>query len=484
MDLLKIESFQDAIVTVMGLGRYGGGGGLSATKWLLKHGSQIVITDLKDAEELQESVSSVMIWFNKYREEFPNRTIYQPLFILGQHRSEDFLSVDCVVQSPGVQSETEFVQQAKNKGVAIESDVSLFFRYFPFPTIAVTGTRGKTTTTRLLGAMLKKMDTGAVIAGNIVMSPLEVLDDLLTKKEPTPVVIELSSWILESLPKAFADMKKGPDIAVITNVFPDHLSRYKDFEAYISSKEIMIAQQTPAQFTVLNYDNEPLQKLAKKVKGKLFWCSSTPQEHDGCYLQNGQIIFRQNSLDTVILPIAELGLKSPENLENVLTATCAAMLRGVKVADVTSTLREFVGASEPQELVREVDEITFINDTVAITPNATIDALKKFGGHGEVVLIAGGEDLSVDYKELIETIIKSCKHVILLPGTASDSFETRLHGQVETERALEMVDAVAKARMAAVRGTVVLLSPAAPGAPLFANEFVRGEEFRDAVRML
>ncbi len=484
MDLLKQESFQDAIVTVMGLGRYGGGGGLSATKWLLRHGSQIVITDLKDAAELKESVDGVMEWFNKYRELFPDRTIYQPLFILGQHRPEDFLSVDCVVQSPGVQSEVEFVQQAKDKGVAIESDVSLFFRYFPFPTIAVTGTRGKTTTTRLLGAMLKKMDEGAVMAGNIVMSPLEVLDELIAKKSPTPVVIELSSWILESLPTVFSDLKKGPDIAVITNVFPDHLSRYADFDAYIASKEIMIAKQTPAQFTVLNYDNEPLRKLAEKVTGKLFWCSGTSQEHDGCYVKNGQVVFRQDNLETVILPVVELGLQSPENLENVLTAACAAMLRGVKVADVAATLKEFVGASEPQELVREVDDITFINDTVAITPNATIEALKKFGGHGDVVLIAGGEDQSVDYKELIEAIARSCKHVILLPGTASDSFETMLQGKIETERALEMADAVMKARAAAVRGTVVLLSPAAPGAPLFANEFVRGEQFRDAVRTL
>jgi UDP-N-acetylmuramoylalanine--D-glutamate ligase len=484
MDLSKQVSFQDAIVTVMGLGRYGQGGGLSATKWLLKHGSQIVITDLKDAAELKESVDSVMEWFNKYREQFPDRTIYQPLFILGTHRPEDFLSVDCVVQSPGVQSEVEFALQAKAKGVAMESDVSLFFRYFQYPTIAVTGTRGKTTTTRLLGAMLKRMDESAVIAGNIVMSPLEVLDDLVAKKTATPVVIELSSWILESLPSAFADMKKGPDIAVITNVFPDHLSRYQDFEAYIASKEIMITEQTPEQFAVLNYDNEPLRKLAEKVTGKLFWCSETYQDHDGCYVKEGQVVFRKAGVDAKILPVVELGLQSAENLENVLTATCAALLRGVKEADVAQTLRKFVGASEAQELVREVNDITFINDTVAVTPGATIDVLKKFGVHNGVVLIAGGEDQHVDYKELIEEIVKSCKQVILLPGTASDSFETMLLGKVETERALDMADAVTKARAVAIRGTVVLLSPAAPGAPLFANEFVRGEQFRDAVRTL
>ncbi len=484
MDLLKQESWQDAIVTVMGLGRYGGGGGLSATKWLLRHGSQIVITDLKDAAELKESVDQVMEWFNKYKEQFPNRAIYQPLFILGQHRSEDFLSVDCVVQSPGVQSEVEYVEQARAKGVAVESDVSLFFRYFAYPIIAVTGTRGKTTTTRLLGEMVKKLDAGAMVAGNVVQSPLEVIDELLAKKTATPVVLELSSWMLENLPKALADIGRGPQIAVITNVFPDHLARYKDFAAYVASKEILLTGQTPEQFAVLNWDNEPLRVLATKTKAKVFWCSATYQEHDGCYVKEGNVVYRKDNIDVIIGPVAELGLKSPENLENVLTSACAALLRGVSVNDVQSVLKSFVGASEPQELVREVDDITYINDTVATTPSATIDALKKFGTHGEVVLLAGGEDQSVDYHELIETIVKTCKHVVLLPGTASDIFETMLQGKVSTERAMDMESAVTKARASAVRGTVVLLSPAAPGAPLFANEFVRGEQFRDAVRTL
>ncbi|MFH1712543.1 MAG: Mur ligase family protein, partial [Patescibacteria group bacterium] len=179
MDLNKIENFQDAIVTVMGLGRYKQGSGLGAAKWLMRHGAQTLITDLKSEEELEESMSLVMEWYEKYRQMFPDRTIYQPVFILGEHRKEDFTDVDCVVQNPGVPSESEFIQAAKEKGVSIESDVSLFFRFCPYPVVAVTGTKGKTTTTKMVGEMFELADDRTVVAGNIKVSPLEHLDELL-----------------------------------------------------------------------------------------------------------------------------------------------------------------------------------------------------------------------------------------------------------------------------------------------------------------
>lgn len=126
MDLSSIHNFQDAVVTVMGLGRYKQGSGLGAAKWLVRHGAQTVITDLKDASELHESVTLLMDWYRRYRELYPDRSIYQPVFVLGEHRKDDFLNVDCVVQNPGVPSESEFIVAAKEQKVPIESDVSLF----------------------------------------------------------------------------------------------------------------------------------------------------------------------------------------------------------------------------------------------------------------------------------------------------------------------------------------------------------------------
>ena len=131
MDLSKIENFQDAVITVIGLGRYKQGSGLGAAKWLMRHGAQTIITDLKDESELEESMELVMSWYHKYRELYPERTIYSPVFVLGEHRQEDFTDVDCVVQNPGVPSEIEFIEAAKQAGVSVESDVSLFFRFCP-----------------------------------------------------------------------------------------------------------------------------------------------------------------------------------------------------------------------------------------------------------------------------------------------------------------------------------------------------------------
>ncbi len=481
-----MDNFQDAIVTVMGLGRYTQGGGLGATKWLLRHGAQIVITDLKDAAELKESVDLVMEWYEKYRAQFPNRTIYQPLFILGKHRKEDFVNVDCVVQSPGVPSEADVAAEARQKGIAIESDVSLFFRYYPHPIVAVTGTRMKTTTTILIGEMLKALDPGVAVAGNVKVSPLELLDDLLMKSTPTPVVIELSSWLLESMPGAFQDMKKGPDIAVLTNAYPGHLgNRYKTFEEYVRSKEIMFANQTPEQFAVINWDNEAVRAIGETVKSKLFWCSRTWQDHDGCYVKDGNVVFRRAGADTVVIPTSQLGLKDEASMENVLTSACAALLRGVPVDGVAKVLAAFTGLSEGRELVREVDEISYINDTVASAPDAAAASLRAFGGKKDVVLVAGGDDAKLDFAPLLAAVAETCKHVVLLPGSGTDKVEEGLTGTVSMERAMTMEDAVKKARAVAVKGGVVLLSPGAlPTGDLFRNEFDRGEQFRDAVRTL
>ncbi len=484
MDLSSIEKFQDAVVTVMGLGRFEKGSGLGAAKWLMRHGAQTIITDLKDEADLKESMEMVMSWHEKYRAQFPDREIYPPLFILGQHRLEDFTGVDCVLQNPGVPSESEYIQEAKKNNVSIESDVSLFFRYTPDPVIAVTGTKGKTTTTKLIGEMLMAWDKGTIIAGNVGTSPLESLDDMLKTEEQNPTVLELSSWMLESLPPAFQALGRGPDIAVLTNVFPDHLNRYHSYGHYIHSKEIIFEWQSPDQYTVLNYDHETVRMMEVEVKGQLFWCSKTYQEHDGCFVKDGMIVFRKKEEETPILPLAEVALKGHHNTENVLSSVCAAMLRGVPVEIIQQVLREFVGVSDRQELVREVDEITYINDTTATNPGAVIVALKRFGEEKDIVLIAGGQNKGLEYEEMAEEIVNTCKHAILFDGDASETLVKLINNRIPVERASSMKEAVQKAKSAASTGDLVLLSPGAASFNMFLNEFDRGEQFREAVREL
>lgn len=486
MELSSIHNFQDAVVTVMGLGRYKQGSGLGAAKWLVRHGAQTVITDLKDASELHESVTLLMDWYRRYRELYPDRAIYQPVFVLGEHRKDDFLNVDCVVQNPGVPSESEFIATAKELGVPIESDVSLFFRFYGHPIVAITGTKGKTTTTLLLGEMLRRKDAKAVTAGNIKVSPLEHLDALLEEPSAVPVVLELSSWLLESLPQALKDLKHGPDISVLTNVYPDHLDRYSSFEAYVESKRIIFEYQTPSQFTLLNWDHDLVRAMESQVKGKLFWFSKTYQDHDGCYMKDGSVVFRRNGVDTVIVPVADIALKGEHNVENILSATCAAMLSDVMLSDIAEVLRQFEGVSDRQEIVREVDEITYVNDTAANAPDAVIAALRRF--HGEkptdIVLIAGGVNKKLVFEPLGEEIVKTCKAIVLLPGDASDALARVLGTRISVVRAEDMKKAVRAAHSLAVRGDTVVLSPGASSTNLFRNEFERGEQFREEVRNL
>ncbi len=486
MDLSSIHNFQDAVVTVMGLGRYKQGSGLGATKWLIRHGAQTVITDLKTGEELKESVALIMDWYRRYHELYPDLTVYPPVFVLGEHRKEDFTGVDAVIQNPGVPSESEFISAAKEQKIPVESDVSLFFRFYPNPVIAVTGTKGKTTTTLLLGEMLKKLDDKAVTAGNIKVSPLEHLDTLLERVEPTPVVLELSSWLLESMPKAFNDLKKGPEIAILTNVYPDHLDRYPSFDAYIASKRIIFEHQTPSQYTLLNADHDLVRVMEPLVKGKLFWFSKNYQAHDGCYVHDGNIVFRKDGTDTVVIPLADVALKGDHNLENILSATCAALLYGVLLSDVVNVLRDFEGVMDRQEMVREVDEIMYINDTAANGPDAVMTGLARFGATGDhrVVLIAGGVNKQLTFDTLGEEIVKTCKTLVLFPGDASDLIAKAVGDRVPIIRVNSMKEAVQVARKTAVSGDIVLLSPGATISSLFRNEFERGEQFREEVRNL
>jgi UDP-N-acetylmuramoylalanine--D-glutamate ligase len=485
MELNSIESYQDAVVTVMGLGRYEQGSGLGATKWLMRQGAQVIVTDLKSEEELEESMQLVMEWYNAYRKEFPDRTLYQPLFVLGEHRKEHFEDVDLVVKNPAVPTDSEFIQHAEEAGIPVESDVSLFFRFCPYPLIAVTGTKGKTTTTKLIGEMLKEKDEQAIIAGNINVSPLEFLDELLARGEPTPIVLEFSSWLLESMPNAFQDAGKGPHVAVLTNIFPDHLDRYHSYGDYIHTKEMIFEWQQKDQYTVLNFDNELTKEMQVRVKGQLYRTSKTALPENGAYIQDKTIVFKRDGGEETILPLSEVALAGEHNIENILTAVCAAKLYGIDTAAIASALKSFTGVAYRQELVREVDEISYINDTTATNPDAVIAALNRFGADSDVILLAGGVNKDMEFEGLAAAIARTCKAVLLFEGDASQLLASMIEEKVTVETGFtDMQTMVNRAKALSASGDIVLLSPGAASFNLFKNEFDRGEQFREAVRNL
>lgn len=477
IDLSNIKRFQDAMVTVMGLGRYKKGSGIGAAKWLMRHGAQLVITDLKDEEELHESVDEIMHWYSEYREQYTDRDIYQPVFVLGKHDADNFTNVDLVVQNPGVARESEFVQLAKEAGVPIESDISLFFRYCPFPIFSITGTRGKSTTTALLGEMLKHAHPKTVIAGNITRSPLEDLDWLLEEKAPVPVVLELSSWLLESI----EGLGLGPQIAILTNAYKDHLDRYQSFEAYVAAKELIFQEQKPEQFAVLNADQEIMHDIAGRIPSKrIYWFSAVPlsEGFNGAYRDGDNLTRCIDGQAMNYAHVHDLKLEGEHNIMNALSASLAAHLAGVSDEDIHASLKTFAGLPGRQEILGEVEGVMFVNDTTGTSPEGVMAALKRFGKGGNIVLICGGSSKGLGFAEMGKIVGEQCKFVVVFQGDAANDIESAIGDSAPSMRATSMEQAVKTAYENAKLGDVILLSPGTSSFGMFKNEFDRGDQFK------
>ena len=263
--------FRGKIVTVMGLGEYKNGSGIGAVRFLLGKAKRIIITDIKSEKDLAEQIASVEMWqksipFNKVRTEV--------LWRLGGHKKHDFEKVDMVVRNPDVPLSSPFLSYARQNRIPIENDITLFLQIYGVEqVIGVTGTRGKTTTTHLIYEMISAEHKDARIGGNVGESPLLWLTgaqgEEFLKKHP-PVVLELSSFMLNN----FNDFKKSPHVSVVTNLYPDHLNKYKDFDEYARDKEQIFLHQQPGDVIILNADDTRVAAFAKRgASGKVLFFS-------------------------------------------------------------------------------------------------------------------------------------------------------------------------------------------------------------------
>jgi len=481
LNLSSIDHFQDAMVTVMGLGRFKQGSGVGAAKWLMRHGAQIVITDLQSEAELKESVEEITKWYSAYKKTYTNRNIYQPIFVLGEHHEDDFTNVDLVMQNPGVARESAFVLLAKEHNIHVESDISLFFRYCPFPIYSVTGTRGKSTTTALLGDMLRTIHPKTVIAGNITRSPLEDLDWLLEEKSPVPIVLELSSWLLESL----EGLKIGPQIAILTNAHKDHLDRYDSFEHYVRAKELIFKEQRPDQIAILNADIELMNGIASSIPSKqIYWFSGVPLvgEKRGAFREQDEL--KRNVTDDVVTfaHVQDVKIEGEHNIMNALAAGLAAHFAGVSDENIHETLKTFAGLPGRQQIIGEIDGVVYVNDTTGTSPEGVIAALKRFGNGQNIVLIAGGASKGLKFDEMALAISTYCKQVVLFEGSAFEDIAKAIGDKTPMVRADSMKTAVRAAQSVAKLGDVVLLSPGTSSFGMFKNEFDRGDQFNAMVK--
>lgn len=460
-----MADLKDKRVLVFGLGVHGGGVGVA--KWLVKQGARVTVTDLKSAEQLQSSLDALRGLPIEY--------------VLGEHREQDFLNADLIVRNPAVPRESKWLQLAREHGIPVEMEMSLLVERLPrgmAQVIGITGTKGKTTTTLMTGAILKSVNPKTVIAGNLRVSALELLDQI---DADTPVVLELSSWQLE----AFAPHQISPHLAAITNLLPDHLNRYRDLDDYADAKRIIFRYQQPGDYIVLNFENRILTRLPRSF-GKTIWTSTSRPLKEGAYREGDWLIWNWEGVSQKIIRVDELCVPGAHNIANALTAIALASVWGATPEQIATTLREFRSIEHRQELVCEIAGVRYINDTTATAPAATIAAIETFAPTAQgIVLITGGADKSLDFAEMAQAIVSQVRAVILLEGSATDKLAHAIEqaggkaliiGRFDHfERAIERVREIAR------EGEIVLLSPGCASFGMFANEFDRGDQFKRIV---
>ncbi|MDD5397251.1 MAG: UDP-N-acetylmuramoyl-L-alanine--D-glutamate ligase [Candidatus Moranbacteria bacterium] len=464
---MELSYFKNKKITVMGIGLHGGGVG--TVKFLAAQGAKVIATDLRTKEQLKASLEKL-------------KGVKNVQYVLGHHRMEDFSKVDMVIKNPAAQWSDKHIKFAIENKVPVEMDSSLFFKLCKNKIIGVTGTKGKTTTATLIYEILKIAGKNPIKIG---IGQVSVLDKLLLLKKDSVVVFELSSWRLSALGRA----KLSPHIAVFKNIMPDHLNYYGTMEKYFQDKKYIFDNQKPKDWLVVNYDDQMLKEASKQASSQLIKFSYEPLkksrsvfiEDDAIYLNNGIDVRKLSSLKDILIP-------GRHNLSNVMAAIGAVYAYGLSATEIKKALPQLKGVPHRLEFVRELGGVKYYNDTAATIPDAAISALNAF--EKPIVLIAGGTDKNLDFTLFAKEILEKTKKIVLLKGNATDKLLIKLKKiadeeflkNIETVGSME--EAITIARKKAEKGDIVVLSPGAASFGLFANEFDRGDKFRDAVKKL
>ncbi|HCC22507.1 TPA: UDP-N-acetylmuramoyl-L-alanine--D-glutamate ligase [Candidatus Uhrbacteria bacterium] len=487
--------FRGKKITVMGLGV--NEGGLGVAKWLLRHGARLTVTDLKSRAALAVSVEALMHTYQKAIERSGGNTVYRPKFVFGRHEESDFIRADLVVRNPAVPDDNYYLAAANRAGVRVEMDIAIFFLLCPVPIIGISGTKGKSTVTTLLGEIVKRYDRRAIIAGNIRRSPFDDLDRLIRSSNhsghPIPVILELSSWHLDGLEKH----QLSPHIGVLTNVLEDHLNRYNGLADYARSKSLLLAFQSSGDFAVVNADDARVVKFGTGHQtntslvfgGQRFPFSIKPLKGDGCFVRKGQVVLSEQGIERSVMSVSDIPLLGNHNLSNVLAAYAAARKAGVPIRIISTVIKNFYGVPGRLELVGEVGGVKYINDTTATVAEASIRAIEAFATQksSRIILLAGGADKKLKYGEWGRTVKRLVKSVVLFRGTATPKLERALKTagfRGEVILVDSMAEAVQSATNLAQSNDTILLSPACASFGLFINEFDRGDQFVGEVRKL
>ena len=443
-------------VLVVGLARTGA----AAVQFLSKRGAKVKVSDAKTAAELAPFLGPLKGLSVEWE--------------LGGHTESFFADADLIVMSPGVPLNLPAVEKSRAKGIPVIGEVELAFRFLRRPLIAITGTNGKTTTTTLIGEMLKGSGKKVFVGGNIGNPLISYVEG---PQDDDWVVAEISSFQLEGVSEF------RPKISALLNLTEDHLDRYETFGDYAAAKERIFAKQKKEDYALLNADDPLTFALTRRLEPQVLLFSARRDVSFGSFLTPEGIIFQgPNGNGTrERFELSRLKIKGAHNVENLMAAIAVCKMCGCPREALQRVMDEFPGIEHRLEWVRRLDGVSYFNDSKGTNVGSVVKSLKSF--EEPVILIAGGKDKGGDYGPLKELIAERVKGMALI-GEAKDRMFAALGGLTESAKLGSLEEAVRWARSKARPGEIVLLSPACSSYDMFANYQERGNRFKEIVNAL
>jgi len=437
--------------TVLVIGAFGKTG-VAVINYLVKKGFKVKATDTKKAipPELKE--------------------LKNVEFHLGEHKQELLNNIDFIVISPGVPSNIPIILEAKAKSIPVLSEIELAYREFPYNWIGITGTDGKSTTTALTGTILKEERKNVVVGGNIGEPIIEKIDNI---SQDTIIVSELSSFQLENI----IDFR--PHIAVLLNISQDHLDRYNSMEEYIDAKFNLFKNQTPAEFSIFNYNDTISKKYLTRVISTKYFFSRTEEPSRGTFFKDSKFLWKQNNEIEEIADEDDMNIYGEHNKENTLAAIAIAKIIGIKNENIKKGINKFKGLNHRMEFVAQINNRKFINDSKATTVSAVKMSVSSIKGKG--IVIMGGKDKGLDFAQLNDILSKKARYIILI-GEAKQKIKNSLN--FNSNRIMEtntLQDAVIESYRLSEPGDTILLSPGCASFDMFKNFEERGDAFKKIV---
>lgn len=460
----KLNEFNDYIrfrkVAIVGLGV----SNLPLMEYLYEKKANVTVFDERDIDSISKDIMDKI-------------TTYGFGFHFGEDALKNLKGFNVIFRSPScLPTRKELVDEANN-GAIVTTEVELLMKMCPCKIVGVTGSDGKTTTTSLINAILKKAGYNTFLGGNIGTPLFTKLSDM---KPEDILVLELSSFQLMG-------MEISPDIAVITNITPNHLNIHKDYEEYIEAKKNIFKYQDEKGVLVLNYDNEITRNCEKEANGKVIFFSSKNKLDNGYIVDEDVIKECEDKIRKHILNVEDVILRGNHNYQNIATAI-AATSSLVDIDTIVEAVKEFKPVEHRIEFIRELDGVKWYNDSASSSPSRTLSGINAF--KEDIILIAGGYDKNLDYTPLAKPIIKKVKSLILIGQTSGKIFDVvkleleKENKELDIHMCETLEETVNLAKKVVKPGQVVLFSPASASFDMFKNFADRGNQFKELVKKI